>query len=116
MNGRLTVRFRTLVSGALLFAFILPISGVLAQDKIDSNLFAGLRWRNVGPFRAGRVNGVSGVPGQLSTYYFCSVGGGAWKTMNSGRTWQTIFDSQGIASIGAIGVAPSNVGIDYVGT
>ena len=116
MNGRLTVRFRALVAGALLFAFILLVSGVLAQDKIDSNLFAGLRWRNVGPFRAGRVNAVSGVAGQLSTYYFGSVGGGVWKTMNSGRTWKPIFDSQGIASIGAIGVAPSNGEIVYVGT
>ncbi len=116
MNGRLTVRFKALVVAALLFVFIFSVSGVLAQDKIDLSLFEGLRWRNVGPFRAGRVNAVSGVPGQLSTYYFGSVGGGVWKTMNSGRTWKPIFDSQGVASIGAIGVAPSNGEIVYVGT
>src|SRR6202040_1784448 len=34
----------------------------------------------------------------------------------SGRTWTPIFDSQPIASIGAICVAPSNTDIVYVGT
>ena len=36
-----------------------------------------------------------------------SVGGGVWKTTNAGRTWFPIFDSQPVASIGAIAVAPS---------
>ena len=48
----------------------------------------------IGPFRAGRVNGVTGVPGQPNTFYFGSVGGGVWKTTNAGRTWTPIFDSQ----------------------
>ena len=48
----------------------------------------------VGPFRAGRVNAVTGVVGQPNTFYFGSVGGGVWKTTNIGRTWTPIFDSQ----------------------
>src|SRR4026209_51731 len=40
-----------------------------------------------------------------------SVGGGVWKTTNAGRTWWPIFDSQPIASIGAIAVAASNPNI-----
>ena len=75
--------------------------------RIDPSVYGGLRWRSIGPFRGGRVNGVSGVPGQPNTFYFGSVGGGVWKTTNAGRTWLPIFDSQPIASIGAIGVAPS---------
>ena len=62
------------------------------------------------------MNGVSGVPGQPNTFYFGSVGGGVWKTDNAGRTWNPIFDAQPIASIGAIGVAPSNPNVVYVGT
>ncbi len=93
------------------------LSGVLAQpQRIDASLYGGLRWRGIGPFRGGRVNGVSGVPGQPNTFYFGSVGGGVWKTTNAGRTWLPIFDSQPIASIGAIGVAPSNPNVVYVGT
>src|SRR5258707_872548 len=76
----------------------------------------GLRWRMIGPFRAGRVNAVSGVVGQPETFYFGSVGGGVWKTNNAGRTWKPVFDSQSAASIGAIGVAPSDANVVYVGT
>ena len=86
------------------------------QTRVDPALYAGLRWRSIGPFRGGRVNGVTGVPGQLSTFYFGSVGGGVWKTTNAGRTWLPIFDSQPIASIGAIAVAASNPDIVYVGS
>ena len=39
-----------------------------------------------------------------------------WKSTNAGRTWAPVFDSQPIASIGAIGVAPSNTNIVYVGS
>src|SRR5436305_10361037 len=93
------------------------LTAVLAQpSRIDASLYGGLRWRNIGPFRGGRVNGVSGVPGQPNTFYFGSVGGGVWKTTNAGRTWLPVFDSQPIASIGAIAVAPSNPDVVYVGS
>jgi photosystem II stability/assembly factor-like uncharacterized protein len=67
--------------------------------------------------RAGRTFGVAGNAKQPDTFYFGSVGGGVWKTENSGRTWFPIAD-QGvpIGSIGAIAVAPSNPNIVYVGT
>src|SRR5438477_9944635 len=99
---------------AALAAGVLPL--MLAQQPYNANLYSGLRWRMIGPFRAGRVNAVTGVPGQPSTFYFGSVGGGVWKSNNSGRTWMPVFDSQPIASIGAIGVAPSNPDVVYVGT
>src|SRR5678816_746537 len=83
---------------------------------IDPALYSGLKWRMVGPFRAGRVNAVTGVVGEPNTFYFGAVGGGVWKTTNIGRTWTPIFDSQNVASIGAIAVAPSNPSVVYVGT
>jgi len=93
------------------------VTGVSSQaGAIDPSLYGGLKWRMVGPFRAGRVNAVTGVAGQPSTFYFGSVGGGVWRSTNAGRTWNPIFDSQNVASIGAIAVAPSNPQIIYVGT
>ena len=115
--------FRPRLSQTLLpLALVLPLAAaalpsVIAQQAtVDPSLYSGLRWRSIGPFRAGRVNGVTGVPGQPNVFYSGSVGGGVWKTTNAGRTWFPIFDSQPIASIGAVAVAPSNTNILYVGT
>ena len=83
------------------------VSSIDAQQP-DPSLYSGLRWRMIGPFRGGRVNAVSGVVGQPDTFYFGSVGGGVWKSSNAGRTWKPIFDATNVASIGAIGVAPSD--------
>src|SRR4051812_28927932 len=82
--------------------------------RIDPAIYSALRWRSIGPFRGGRVNAVSGVPGQPNVFYMGSVGGGVWKSTNAGRTWNPVFDSQPIASIGAIGVSASNPSVVYV--
>jgi len=108
----------------LWFISLAALTGVaiLAQQstpggQYPNSLLAGLRWRDVGPMRGGRTYGVAGHADQPDTFYFGSVGGGVWKTENSGRTWDPISD-QGIpiGSIGAIAVAPSNANIVYVGT
>src|SRR6516162_4995078 len=89
---------------------------VLAQGNYDVNLYSGLKWRMLGPFRGGRVDAVSGVPGRPHEFYFGSVNGGVWKTINAGRTWYPIFDGQPVASIGALAVAPSSPDTIYVGS
>src|SRR6266536_4553555 len=95
---------------------LLQLAPNKSAQQLDTSLYSGLRWRMIGPFRGGRVNAVSGVVGQPDTFYFGSVGGGVWKTTNAGRTWNPIFDSASSTSIGAIGVAPSNADVIYVGT
>jgi photosystem II stability/assembly factor-like uncharacterized protein len=96
--------------------FVLASAFIINAQQFDSDLYSGLRWRMIGPFRGGRVNAVTGVVGQPDTFYFGSVGGGVWKSLNSGRTWTPIFDSTNVASIGAIAVAQSNPNVIYVGT
>ncbi len=75
-----------------------------------------MRWRLVGPFRGGRTVTAAGVPGHPHRFYFGAVGGGVWRSDNAGRTWEPIFDSQPVASIGALAVAPSNPDVLYVGS
>src|SRR5438105_3390934 len=67
-----------------------------------ANLFSEMRWRNIGPMRAGRSKALAGVPSQPFTFYMGMVNGGVWKTMNAGRTWTPIFDDQPTGSIGWI--------------
>ncbi len=107
------------VSVVLVCLSLLASVGVPAPARAqtyDNALFSGMKWRLLGPFRAGRSVAATGVPGAPDQYYFGSVAGGAWESDNSGVTWRPIFDGEPIASIGAIAVAPSNPKIIYVGT
>src|SRR3954452_2285101 len=110
------VALAAMVGVGIAFGALPRIAAQAGAPGFDPALYSGLKWRMVGPFRAGRVNAVTGVVGEPNTFYFGSVGGGLWKTTNIGRTWTPIFDSQDVASIGAIAVAPSNPSIVYVGT
>lgn len=84
--------------------------------KIDEKLFGAMRWRQVGPFRGGRVLAVTGVPGEPNVFYFGGASSGVWKSTDAGANWQPIFDEENIASIGSIAVAPSDHNIIYVGS
>jgi photosystem II stability/assembly factor-like uncharacterized protein len=83
---------------------------------VDEKLFNGMKWRQVGPFRGGRVLAVTGVPGEPNVFYFGGASGGVWKSVDTGESWQPIFDKQNIASIGSIAVAESDHNVIYVGT
>ncbi len=100
---------------ALLPALIASAVPFSAQ-QIDPSLYGAMRWRQIGPFRAGRVSAVAGVPGNAAVYYMGTPGGGVWKTEDGGVVWRPIFDGEHVASIGAIAVAPSNPEVVYVGT
>ncbi len=83
---------------------------------VDESLLHGLTWRNIGPFRGGRVSAASGAIGTPGTFYVGTAAGGVWKTTSAGETWFPIFDAETTAvSVGAIAVAPSNANVVYVG-
>jgi photosystem II stability/assembly factor-like uncharacterized protein len=114
MKTLIRLRVLVLVAG-ISIAGLLGARVALSQQP-GAEAFAGMRWRLIGPFRGGRVLAATGVPGNINEYIFGSVGGGVWKTTNSGQTWRPIFDGQPIASIGAIALAPSDSKIIYVGS
>src|SRR5215471_18404497 len=115
----MTFRRRTLIAALViaLLALTTFAQRTGTTPQYPAFLLAGLIWRDVGPMRGGRSFAVAGHPDQPDTFYFGSVGGGVWKTENSGRTWFPISDAAiSTGSIGAIAVAPSNPDVVYVGT
>ena len=81
-----------------------------------SKAYEGMEFRNIGPFRGGRVCAVAGVRGAPLIYYFGGTGGGVWKTVDGGSNWQPVSDKFfKTGSVGAIGVAESDPNVVYVG-
>lgn len=94
-----------------------PLCAIAAFAADTSQLYSGMKYRMVGPNRGGRVTTVTGVPTQPNTYYMGSTGGGVWKTVDAGHTWNNISDGFfPVASMGAVEVSLSNPNVVYAGT
>ncbi len=110
MTTRLIVS--TLVVGA---AHVLGAQG----PQLAPPAFSSLRWRYIGPTSvSGRVNdiAVARVKGQPDQIY-AGFGGGIFKSTNAGISWAPVFDQvDGMLSVGALDVAPSNPNVVWVGT
>ncbi|MDA0707914.1 MAG: hypothetical protein O2963_02410 [Proteobacteria bacterium] len=86
------------------------VDGIINEDNLK-----GIEYREVGPFRGGRVTTVVGVVGDNQTYYMGSMGG-VWKTSNAGNTWENVSDGHfGTASVGAVDVSPTDANVVVVG-
>jgi photosystem II stability/assembly factor-like uncharacterized protein len=104
-----------------LFMAVLALTTTLAHVKAaeitGTEGLDGLEWRNIGPYRGGRVTTVTGVPGNPNLYYMGAAGGGVWKTENAGRTWENLSDGFfKVGTIGAVAVSESDNKVIYVGT
>src|SRR5271167_1252362 len=87
-----------------------------APAQVNPAVVGGMKWRQIGPFRGGRVLAVAGVPGDPDTYYFGAVAGGIFKSINGGLSWSPTFDHESVSSIGAIAVADADPNILYAGS
>src|SRR6476661_537313 len=96
-------RFKTGLFAILLLSLIPAVP----EAQMDPSLFAGLRWRSLGPLRGGRSQAGAGSAARPFEYYFGATGGGTWRPMTD-KQLKT-------SSVGAVQVAPSNPDIVYIG-
>jgi photosystem II stability/assembly factor-like uncharacterized protein len=81
-----------------------------------AKLYEGLEFRNIGPYRAGRVTAVAGVRGQPLVFYQGACGGGVWKTNDGGSNWEPTPDKDfKTGSVGGIGISESDPNVIYAG-
>jgi hypothetical protein len=113
MSTYCRVASRSFVSSVVAVAVLLA-APMVAQTR--SNLYDGMRWRLIGPFRSGRIAAVIGVPGQPNVFYMDAENGGLWKSVDAGLTWDPLFTGDENNSLGSLAVAPSNPDIIYAGS
>jgi photosystem II stability/assembly factor-like uncharacterized protein len=97
----------------LLVASVLSVS-LAAHAQVDPKLYSDMKWREIGPMRAGRTRALAGIPSEPATFYLGAVNGGVWKTTDAGATWHSVWDSEPSGSIGSIAVSESDPNIVFV--
>lgn len=115
---RVRMRAGLTVTGGLIALLTVALAGQQASPAADANKpwFGSLQWRSIGIVRGGRSIATTGVKGRPLEAYFGAVGGGLWKTIDGGQTWNPVTDGQiGSSSVGAVAVSESNPNIVYIG-
>ena len=120
MLRKISAPFVSLLFVLALLLTLAPTSPIPAQTRVSPKAkkdpFDQFKYRQIGPFRGGRVTAVAGVPSQKNVYYFGATGGGVWKTKDAGVNWVPVSDKYfKTGSVGSIAVAESNPNIVYVG-
>ncbi|MDP2958973.1 MAG: hypothetical protein Q8N53_21290 [Longimicrobiales bacterium] len=102
--------------GALAGLSLLAAPAPTQAQTYPVALYDNLQWQNVGPARGGRSTAVAGSAARPMEYYFGANGGGLWKSVDGGTTWEPVTDGQvGSASVGAVQVCPANPDVVYIG-
>jgi hypothetical protein len=97
------------------------VSCALAVDTTLADVLKSFQYRNLGPWRTGAWVTSLAVPetpaqAHRRTMFAGARTGGVWRTANNGTAWDPVTDSVGIASVGAVAVAPSDANVVWVGT
>ena len=100
---------------SLFFITNAKVNAQKKSSKVSEEYFSATKWRNIGPFRGGRSAAVAGVSGKANLFYMGATGGGVWKTIDAGNTWQNISDGFFGGSVGAVAVSESDNNVIYVG-
>lgn len=86
-------------------------------NQSEDPLLKKFVFRGIGPASmAGRIDDIAVVENNPSTYYVAFATGGLWKTINNGTTFEPIFDTYSVCSIGDVAVCQTDPNIVWVGS
>src|SRR5262245_29442134 len=108
------MRFQSSLAAIALVTAAAAVPHGFPADPVDPA--SAMRWRQIGPPRAGRARALSGVASQPNVFYAGFDNGGVWRSTDYGSNWEPLFDREATGSIGAIAVAPSDPRTIYVGS
>src|SRR5579884_3706419 len=101
-------------------AFVLLFAASVLYSQDNSVPYKELRWRCIGPFRAGRTVAIAGIPDQPNVFFMAPNNGGVWKTgdciyksTDGGKTWTHLGLRNG-QQIGSILIDPRDPNRVYV--
>src|SRR5579862_4917927 len=100
----------------LFVALSIGLMGACIEAQVDPKLYSDMKWREIGPMRAGRTRALAGVPSEPATFYLGAVDGGVWKTTDAGWNWDSLWEDQGRGLNGSIAVSLSDPNTIYVGS
>jgi len=100
----------------LLFASALLLPAASKAQPIDNEAWLdAMEWRLIGPWRGGRATAAAGHPDD-DQFYLMGATGGVFATNDAGKSWEPLGDDTfTTASVGAIGIAPSDINVIVVG-
>jgi photosystem II stability/assembly factor-like uncharacterized protein len=105
-----------LCNRVLFVAVSMVLIGACVHAQVDEKLYSDMKWREIGPMRAGRTRALAGVPSEPATFYMGAVNGGVWKSTDAGATWHSVWDAEPSGSIGSIAVSLSDPNTIYAGS
>ncbi len=93
---------------------------VAQQQRLDTGVDGvggPSNWTLLGPGNVGgRIRSILIHPTQPATMWIGSVGGGVWKTTNSGASWTMMPDLPSVLAVSCMVMHPNNPNVIYAGT
>ena len=105
------------IRGLSLFLCSFLLGPLSALAALDADLLSGLSARTLGPAAVGgRISTIDAVVSDPNRIVVGAATGGIWISDNGGVTWDPVFDTEAVASIGALAINQTNPDIIWVGT
>src|SRR2546425_12312242 len=94
----------------LVLSALALMPGRASAQTPPPDLSTALRWRTIGPFRAGRARALAAAPGRPTVFYIGFDNGGLWRSSDYGSDWEPLFDREEIGRASCRGRGEISVG------